>query len=120
MQLRHVIASLGLATFAAVGMLACHSTPVAADYVQTCKVDADCAGVISDSCDALCNCPSAAINKSDLNKYLGDLESSGCHASACTCPASYAACTNGTCTLSVGGTGSGAGGGSTSSTGTGG
>jgi hypothetical protein len=116
MQLRHALASLGLAAFAATSFFACHSTPTAADYDQTCKTDADCVGVISGTCDGLCNCPSDAINKSDANKYLGDLERSGCHASACTCPASGAECKSGVCTLVVGGTSST----TSSSTGTGG
>ena len=102
MHLRHVIALLGLIGSSTVSMLACSSTPTAQDYDQTCKADVDCVSVISGTCDAECNCPSSAISKKDQPKYLGDLERSGCHASACTCAPSYASCTNGTCALATG------------------
>lgn len=97
-------------------MVACSGTPSAADYDQTCKVDTDCIGVVSGSCDGLCACPTEAINKSQSDKYAGDLEKSGCHVSACACPASAPACESGLCVLKTSGT-QGTGGSSSTSTG---
>ena len=41
------------------------------DYDQSCQADTDCV-VVRDG-DICCGCPNAAINKTDLERYQGDL-----------------------------------------------
>lgn len=99
-----------LITFASVVVLcgaqgACSTTNgncsiFASDYDQSCRQDTDCVAVFSGSfCGGhSCACENSAINVSDQQRYVSDLQSDD--APECPCPAPPAvACSQGTCVV---------------------
>jgi hypothetical protein len=75
-----------------------------ASFDTACVADQDCVGVfLGDPCSSACDCPNAAINKSDLARYQSDLaaDRAACSSkSACVadCVAPTATCKLGVCT----------------------
>lgn len=97
---------LGLVWFvAALFAAGCSSTISAADYDQSCVVDADCAVVTEgDKCNLdRCNCGNAAINASARADYEADVAALVCltpslSSSACLCEqVTSVTCIEGTC-----------------------
>lgn len=103
MKVRHVVASVGLLGSIASLVLACSGAPIASDYDQSCKVDSDCVGVWSGTCEG-CQCPNDAINRNEQAKFEGDIQRSGCTPTlACACIQSAVECKSGVCSFVAGG-----------------
>jgi hypothetical protein len=78
-----------------------------AGYDTACQADTDCVPVTVGTIGC-CDCPNAAINKTDLAQYQADLATAErahgvCSVDCVACPTAKTVCSNGTCALSQGG-----------------
>jgi hypothetical protein len=87
----------------AVGVAACSSSGGGlslSNFNTSCSAASDCVAVAVDP-TGCCDCPSGAINKSDLAKYQAALAAQGphqtCNVACVACPVATPVCTKGTC-----------------------
>ena len=96
---------IALCTMLLVAPFGCNDEIWASDYDQSCSLDTDCVIVAEgDYCDRdACNCPAAAINRDDLDRWEQDLsELYRCEDWVdCECYSASVGCQEGTCTTSL-------------------
>lgn len=74
-----------------------------ADYDTSCVDTSDCAPVFAGDLCGVCDCPTAAINSSELAKYQAEVavKDVGTPPNECLCPAIPKGCVAGQCVLGV-------------------
>ncbi len=77
----------------------------ASNYNQSCAQNSDCVPIFAGT-PSCCDCPNAAINKSDEAKYQADFQAASsqhgvCNVACIACPAQAAVCVGGMCTLAT-------------------